>query len=99
MAKATVIWREHAAADITRLRGFLSDKDVLTAQRALQTIYKGGELLAVHPRLGRPMPDGTKRRELFLPFGSGFYVVRYFVDANKAVIIVRLWHSKENRTI
>jgi plasmid stabilization system protein ParE len=98
MAKATIIWREHAATDIARLRRFLSDKDTLAAQRALETIHKGGELLAAHPKLGRPMPDGTKRRELFIPFGSGFYVLRYF-HVDGAVIIVRIWHSKENRSI
>jgi plasmid stabilization system protein ParE len=98
MAKAAVIWREQAAADIARLRGFLSDKDFLAAQRALQTIYKGGELIAAHPRIGRPMPDGTKRRELFIPFGSGFYVLRYFL-ANNVVVIVRVWHSRENRNM
>lgn len=97
MAKAKVIWRERAAVDIALLRSFLSDKDVRAAQRALQVIYGGGELLAVHPKLGRPIPDGLHRRELFLSFGSGFYVLRYFVE-NNTVIIVRVWHSKENRT-
>lgn len=97
MAKTKVIWRERAAADIARLRSFLSDKDLEAARRALQVIYRGGELLAVHPKLGRPIPDGLHRKELFLPFGSGFYVLRYFVK-NNTVIIVRVWHSKENRT-
>jgi plasmid stabilization system protein ParE len=98
MAEAKVIWRECAAADIACLRSFLSDKDIRAAQRALQVIYVGGELLALHPRLGRPLPDGLHRRELFLPFGSGFYVLRYFVEDN-SVIIVRVWHSKEWRTL
>lgn len=97
MAKAKVIWRERAAVDIARLRSFLSDKDVHAAQRALRVIYGGGELLAAHPRLGRPIPDGLHRRELFLPFGSSFYVLRYFVKDN-TVIIVRVWHGRENRT-
>jgi plasmid stabilization system protein ParE len=98
MAKAKVIWRERAAADIARLRGFLSDKDLKAAQRALQVIYGGGKLLTEYPKLGRPIPDGLHRRELFLPFGSGFYVLRYFVN-NNTVIIVRVWHSKENKSI
>lgn len=98
MAKAKVIWRERAAVDIARLRSFLSDKDIRAAQRALQTIYGGGELLTLHTKLGRPIPDGLHRRELFLPFGSGFYVLRYFVE-NNTVIIVRVWHSKVNRAI
>ena len=99
MAKAKVIWRERAAADIVRLRSFLSDKDTKAAQRALRVIYGGGELLAAHPKLGRPIDDGSHRRELFLAFGSGFYVIRYFIDLNNTVVIVRIWHSKENQTI
>lgn len=87
MAKTKVIWRERAAADIARLRSFLSDKDLEAARRALQVIYRGGELLAVHPKLGRPIPDGLHRKELFLPFGSGFYVLRYFVKNNTVIIV------------
>lgn len=98
MAKANVVWRERAATDIVRLRGFLSDKDTQAAQRALRVIYGGGELLATHPKIGRPISDGSYRRELFLAFGSGFYVIRYFLDINNTVVIVRVWHSKENRT-
>jgi plasmid stabilization system protein ParE len=97
MAKAKVIWRERAAADIARLRSFLSDKDTKASQRAMRVIYGGGELLATHPKLGRPIDDGSHRRELYLAFGSGFYIIRYFADANDTVVIVRVWHSKENR--
>ena len=97
MAKAKVIWRVRAATDIARLRGFLSDKDTRAAQRALRVIYGEGELLATHSKLGRPIGDGSYRRELFLAFGSGFYVIRYFLDTNNKVVIVRVWHSKENR--
>lgn len=98
MAKAKVVWRERALADIARLHDFLIDKDAQAAQRAAKVMFEGSLLLENAPRLGRPIPDGTKRRELFLPFGSGFYAVRYFVDAKNTVVIVRVWHSKENRT-
>lgn len=98
MAKAKVVWRERALADIARLYAFLNEKDNQAAKRAVKVIREGTLLLESTPRIGRPMGDGTKRRELFLPFGSRFYVVRYFLESENIVIIVRVWHSKENRT-
>jgi len=90
MAKANVVWLERSAIDIARLGNFLSDKDTQAAQRALQVIYGGGELLSIHPKIGRPLDDGSYKRELFLAFGSGFYVIRYFLDTNNTVVIVRV---------
>lgn len=97
MAKAKVVWRERALADIARLYDFLYQKDERAAQKAARIIREGSVLLEDAPRLGRPMPDGTKRRELFMPFGVGFYVLRYFLDAKGTAVIVRVWHSREKR--
>ncbi len=44
------------------------------------------------------MADETGRRDLFVAFGAGAYVLRYLLeDKKQAVIIVRVWHSRENR--
>lgn len=96
MAKAKVVWRERALEDIDRLYDFLFKKDEEAATKAAQVILRGSSLLEESPRLGRPMADDTKRRELFIPFGSNFYVLRYFL-ANDVVIIVRIWHGREDR--
>ncbi len=98
MAKAKVVWRERALTDIDRLYNFLYEKDTMTATKAAKIILEGALLLESTPRLGRPMPDTTHRRELFIPFGSSFYVLRYFIDGNGIVIVVRIWHSREDRT-
>lgn len=50
---------------------------------------------ANHPRM--PLSDDTGRRELFLPFGAGSYVLRYRLDASGSVVVIRVWHSRENR--
>jgi len=42
------------------------------------------------------MSDGSKRRELYLPFGNGAYVLRYRLDGDM-VVIIRVWHSREHR--
>lgn len=96
MAKAKVVWRERALEDIDRLYDFLFNKNEEAATKAAQVILRGSSLLEKSPRLGRPMADGTGRRELFIPFGSGFYVLRYFLTSD-TVVIVRIWHGREDR--
>ena len=78
MAKTKVVWRERALEDTSRLYNFLFEKNEEAARKAAQVILRGSSLLEDTPRLGRPMADSTERRELFIPFGSGFYVIRYF---------------------
>ena len=96
MSKTKVVWRERALEDISRLYDFLFEKNEEAARKAAQVILRGSSLLEDTPRLGRPMADGTERRELFIPFGSGFYVIRYFF-ASDTVVIVRVWHEREDR--
>ena len=96
MAKTKVVWRERALKDIDRLYNFLFKKNKEAAVKAAQVILRGSSLLEESPRLGRPMADNTGRRELFIPFGSGFYVLRYFLISN-TVVIVRIWHGREDR--
>ena len=96
MAKAKIVWRERALEDISRLYDFLFEKNEEAATKAAQIILRGSSLLEESPRLGRPMADGTGRRELFIPFGSSFYVLRCFLADDDAVV-VRVWHGRENR--
>lgn len=46
--------------------------------------------------MGRAMDDDTGRRELYLPSGTGAYMLRYRFDGEN-VIIIRVWHSREHR--
>lgn len=91
-----VIWLPDALKDARRLRMFLEDKSPIAAKRAAKTLQNGENMLAKYPEAGSPLNDGTGRRELIQPFGTGAYVLRYVVD-NQTVFIVRAWHSKENR--
>ena len=96
MAKAKVAWRQRALEDINRLYDFLFEKNEEASAKAAQVTLRGSWLLEKSPRLGRPMADGTGRRELFIPFGSGFYVLRYFLTSD-TVVIVHVWHGREDR--
>ncbi len=92
-----VIWLPEALRDVERLHDFLKEKSPQAERRAAQTILQGAELLEGSPEAGRPLSGGTGRRELFLPFGAGFYVLRYRRDTTGTVVVIRVWHSRENR--
>jgi plasmid stabilization system protein ParE len=71
-------------------------KNPTAANRAGLILQTGAKRLADFPGIGYPMNDGTDRRELFLPFGTGGYVLRYITDM-EVIVIIRAWHSKEQR--
>ena len=89
-------WLPASLQDIERLYEFLIEKDPIAATRAIELILSGSRKLKDMPELGKPMNDDTGRRELYLPFGSGAFVLRYKLDG-KIVVIIRVWHSRENR--
>lgn len=93
----TVVWVPEALADLERVYDFLRDKDPAASARALAAIEEAATKLAELPDIGRPMSDRTHRRELFVPFGAGAYVLRYRLHHDQ-VVIIRLWHSREART-
>ncbi len=94
---AEVKWLPEALDDLERLFAFLREKNPSAAVRAAQTILDGADLLLTSPRLGRPMPDQTQRRELFLPFASSAYVLRYMLEGDDTPVIIRVWHNREVR--
>ena len=94
---ANVEWLTQALADVERLYNFLEDKNPEIAKRAAARIKHGTLLLEDSPHIGRPMPGETSRRELFITFGAGAYVLRYMLEDNNTVVIIRVWHSRENR--
>jgi plasmid stabilization system protein ParE len=91
-----IVWLPEPLEDVQRLRSFLEDKNPTAATRAGHVLQAGAKQLAGFPEIGFPMNDGTDRRELFLPFGTGSYVLRYIID-KQTVVIIRAWHSKEQR--
>ena len=93
----SIKWLPEALDDVQRLYEFLHDKDIEAAQRATACVLEGSTLLKASPRIGRPMPDETGRRELFVAFGAGAYVLRYMLEDERSVVVIRVWHSKEHR--
>ncbi len=91
-----IIWLPDALEDAQRLRAFLKNKNPIAATRAGHALQAGAKQLIRFPEIGRPMNDSTDRRELFIAFGAGSYVLRYIIDKQN-IAIIRVWHSKEQR--
>ncbi len=94
---ARLMWLPEALEDVDRLYEFLRDKDRQAADECVLTILDRTKLLKESPRLGRPMSDETGRRELFIAFGAGAYVIRYRLENDETATIIRVWHSRESR--
>ena len=92
-----VIWLPDAITDLMRLRKFIQDKNPSAAQRAAIKIKEGALTLMGNPESGRPVEGLSSFREILIPFGAGNYVLRYRED-NVTIVVVRVWHSKEERT-
>jgi len=90
-------WLPAAFQDIERLYEFLVEKSPGAAARAMEIILEGAEGLEDMPEMGKPMNDGMGRRECYLPFGAGTYVLRYQLDG-EAIVVIRVWRSREHRT-
>lgn len=96
---ARVEWQRDARRDLERVVAFLWEKQPGAAARAAQLILDGADLLVSSPRLGRPIGDGTDRRDLTLPFGSGAYILRYMLlEEDTVVVVIRVRHSREDRS-
>jgi plasmid stabilization system protein ParE len=94
---ARIKWLPEAIKDFERLYFFLLDKDAQAANKAASNIIDGSDLLKSSPRIGRPMSDNGDRRELFIAFGAGAYVIRYKLETKDIIVITRIWHNREYR--
>jgi len=91
-----ILWTSPARFDLRRLHAWTERHSPGKAKAQAQRIRKAVESLSGMPRLGRTLavPDGgtEELRELVLPP----YVIRYLVEPER-ILIVRLWHGREDR--
>lgn len=93
---AKIRWLPEAIGDVERLYKFLQDKDLKAATKAASCILAGTDRLKKAPQLGVLMDKNAPSRELYVTFGAAAYVIRYRFEDDK-VIIIRVWHSREDR--
>lgn len=91
-----IFWTEPARFDLRRLRAWVERYSGKTkASSEAQRLKRVIEALQDNPRLGvrQTVPDGGSEelRELVVKP----YIIRYVVT-ERALVIIRIWHGKEN---
>jgi plasmid stabilization system protein ParE len=83
-----------AADDLERLTDFLLASQPEHAFGTVDLVLKALEILADHPKLGRPI--GLGLRELVISRGSSGYLALYQYDeAHDLVVVLRVRHQRE----
>ncbi|PHK95278.1 plasmid stabilization protein [Pseudoroseomonas rhizosphaerae] len=93
---AVLTWLPEAVGALERLLLLLHDKNPEAARRAAHTVARAADRL-VEGCIGRPLADGTARRELVVPFAGAAFGLRYRVEETGAVVVLRVWHGEEER--
>jgi plasmid stabilization system protein ParE len=92
-----IVVTDAALDDLKRLHLFLNERSPLAAGRAALSIVQAIDALREFPERGRPSTTGSLR-EFVIPFGHSAYLVRYAVLRDREeLVILRVWHSRENR--
>ncbi|VAW94459.1 hypothetical protein MNBD_GAMMA22-3061 [hydrothermal vent metagenome] len=90
-----ISYTPEAIRDLIRLRQFIEQKNPQASKRIADVIRKGIKQLRTFPNIGvevEEAPNPEIVRDLIL----GNYIIRYLLKTNE-VLILRLWHHKENR--
>ncbi len=84
-----------AADDLERLTDFLLQTAPESAPGTVETILDALQILARHPRIGRPLPAGL--RELVISHGRTGYLALYSHDEGADIaLILAIRHQREN---
>ncbi len=89
-------WLPEALDDLKRLHAFIEPHSPDAASSAVNTLIEAAESLQEFPEKGKPWELEMGFRELPVKFGARGYVIRYQLHDDQ-VIIVRVWHSLEDR--
>lgn len=93
-----VIWSEQASLDIQRHYAFLQNKNLDAAVRAVRAIVQAGDSLEQNPFRGTIIDERNELRRLPVSFGKFGFVLHYQVfEAGESVVIVKVYHGRENR--
>lgn len=95
-----VRFTEEAQADLERLYDFIlqrDDGDWTVAERALDALTQGIELLRTSPFSGRKIvSDNPFLRELVIGFGASGYVALFEIESEVIVTVLAVRHQRED---
>lgn len=85
-----------ARDDLLRLYEFQLERDLIAAERALESITKGLELLRDFPfSCRKATSDNPFLREMVISFGNAGYVALFEIENEKTVTILAVRHQLE----
>lgn len=92
---ARISYAARAGADIERLHAFMLEQaGQAVAARSVRAIMEAVDLLARHPRIGRPAEEGL--RELVISYGKTGYLALYRFDPiADHVRVLAIRHQRE----
>jgi len=91
-----IIWTETAIDDLNRHHDFIKLNNGDAAARAVQAIVFSGETLQENPRRGAIVDEIAGLRKLVVSFGKYGFIIHYVILEN-TVVILRIYHGRENR--
>ena len=89
-------WTGKASSDLARLHEHLRPVAPEAAKRVVQQLARAPDRLLDYPRIGEKLEAYEPREVRRIIVGD--YELRYEI-ADTTVIILRLWHCRENRSI
>lgn len=92
-----LVWLPEAVADLDRALTALRARSPAAARRFAQAVARAARRLAEDAALGRPLADGTGRRELVVPLAGTGLPLRYGLDAAGKVVMIGIGPEREER--
>ncbi|MEA5516431.1 type II toxin-antitoxin system RelE/ParE family toxin [Nodularia sp. UHCC 0506] len=93
-----IVWTETAIRDLNRHYDFIALSNADAAARAIQAIVTSGGSLQQNPCRGAIVDEIAGLRKLLVAFGKYGFIIHYVILEND-VIILRIYHGRENRPI
>ena len=78
--------------DLERLHEFVAEKNPAAADRIRRQMLESFQTLLKQPLGGKPVKSLPVRQWV-----AGDYVIRYLIEGEQSLIIVRIWHGREDR--
>jgi plasmid stabilization system protein ParE len=95
---AAIVWTESAQVDLERHYDFLAATAPEAAANAIQVIVSAGASLAQNPKRGAVVEQVSGLRKLPVRFGKVGFVLHYVI-LEQEVVILRIYHGREQRPV
>jgi plasmid stabilization system protein ParE len=95
---SAVIWTANAIADLDRYLAFLQSVNPQAAQKAARKIRNAGQSLSTSPRRCPAIQNAQGLRKMNVTLGRYGVVIHYIIFEDD-VIILQVYHGRENRPI